>query len=225
MRVHGTRAWSANRERAGLWLLRTGVGPKRAEASLLRFLAEKQPDSILVFGYAGALSPGLPVGSVILPSRVSLMESPKPPLRKATWEIAENAGVMKRCSSTGLICATGELVTSAHIIGDPDLKRRMHEDLGAAAVDMETAVIARAAYDAGISFYCARAITDDYTDDFLKPFSYDPHAGKAARVARIARAGHWIRRFRSWRTGSALARANLKRFLDWFLSEGAMALL
>lgn len=223
LRIGGVRAWSARQGGRKLWLLKTGVGPERAERSIGRFLADQKPEAILVIGYAGGLAPDLQIGSLFLPSRVSLLESSNALLKSASWELPGNADLIGRGSPPGLVIHGGELLTSRHIIGNPGLKRLLHHNFHAAAVDMETALFARAAQSSGVSsVYCARAISDDAGDDFLAPFSFVPNAGFASVAARVVRSGNWIRRYREWREQSALARRTLKKFLLWFLTKDVL---
>jgi hypothetical protein len=54
------------------------------------------------------------------------------------------------------------------MVTDPGEKRALGERYGAAAVDMETAAVARACGRAGVPFGCVRAISDD-VDTPLSP--------------------------------------------------------
>jgi adenosylhomocysteine nucleosidase len=54
----------------------------------------------------------------------------------------------------------GRLLSCARLIADPKEKRELGDKYRAAAVDMETAVIARSCSARGIQFGCVRAISD-----------------------------------------------------------------
>src|SRR5580704_7533512 len=59
----------------GAWLvgaLVTGMGPAAGREAAQRALASGPVDHIMVIGIAGGLDPALPVGSLMVPSRVQL---------------------------------------------------------------------------------------------------------------------------------------------------------
>lgn len=93
---------------------------------------------LVSFGVAGGLN-GSPIGTVIDATRV-IDES-----GTVLWE-GEGLGVGK----PGMILAVGQL------IDDPAERRRLHETTGAAAVDMESGVLAATGRLRG----CVRAISD-----------------------------------------------------------------
>jgi adenosylhomocysteine nucleosidase len=100
------------------------------------------PEGRLVsFGIAGALRPGLEIGTVIDATRV----------------VDENGGVLWEGGPLGIESArTGTILGASRIIDDPSERERLHESSGADAVDMESGPLARAGRLAG----CIRAISD-----------------------------------------------------------------
>jgi adenosylhomocysteine nucleosidase len=100
------------------------------------------PEGELVsFGIAGALRPGLDVGTVIDATRV-VDES-----GKVLWE-GEPVGVAS--------ARPGTILGASRIVDHPEERARLHSATGADAVDMESAPLARSGRLAG----CVRAISD-----------------------------------------------------------------
>jgi adenosylhomocysteine nucleosidase len=96
---------------------------------------------LVSFGIAGALRPGLEVGTVIDATRV----------------VDENGTVLWEGGPLGIESArTGTILGAGRIIDDPSERERLHESSGADAVDMESGPLARAGRLAG----CIRAISD-----------------------------------------------------------------
>jgi len=93
------------------------------------------------FGIAGALRPGLEVGTVIDATRV----------------VDEKGEVLWEGAPLGIEAGqTGTILGGSRIIDDPLGRARLHESSGADAVDMESGPLARAGRLAG----CIRAISD-----------------------------------------------------------------
>jgi adenosylhomocysteine nucleosidase len=96
---------------------------------------------LVSFGIAGALRPGLEIGTVI----------------DATLVVDENGAVLWEGPALGVQGAvTGTILGASRIIDDPDERARLLESSGADAVDMESGPLARTGRLAG----CIRAISD-----------------------------------------------------------------
>ncbi|HYY65372.1 MAG TPA: hypothetical protein VE688_12195 [Gaiellaceae bacterium] len=96
---------------------------------------------LVSFGIAGALRPGLEIGTVIDATRV----------------VDEDGAVLWEGTPLGVQPArTGTILGAARIIDDPAERARLHESSGADAVDMESGPLARTGRLAG----CIRAISD-----------------------------------------------------------------
>jgi nucleoside phosphorylase len=218
------RAWTATRNENNICFLKTGIGPKRSGGALRRLLSTFNPSQVLVIGYAGALNPSLLVADLVVVKRailldpkvnLSLSESPV----AGEWDLAQSEELCDLCAAQGLRVNLGNVLTSAHIVGEPTLRRTLHQKFGAEIVDMETAALARESAAAGIPMRCVRAISDTAQDTFLDPFSHDPSAGPMLKTKKILAAGNWIRRYDEWRTRSAAARESLSRFLIRYLDS------
>jgi adenosylhomocysteine nucleosidase len=155
--------WLYRRSGRAVLVLEGGIGPSLAEASLSWLLSQPliqgvpyRPRFLIAAGFSGALRDGLAVGDVILASEIVDVAGH---CWAATWpeEPQENSFTRR-----------ARMLCSSHLIGDPAEKRRLGEEHGAWAVDMETATSARICASHGIPFGCVRAISDD-VDTSLSP--------------------------------------------------------
>lgn len=126
-------------EDAGRVAVAGGIGCRAAQAAALAVVAQYRPQVLISAGLAGALIHSLKVGSVITPNVIVDAASGK--------EYRSETG-------GGVLVTTGEVATSAS-------KPMLVEEFHALAVDMEAAAVAQIAQQAGISFRCVKAISDE----------------------------------------------------------------
>ena len=131
---------------AGSWevaALVTGMGPALAREATRKALSADTFDHIMVIGIAGGLGPDLPVGSLMVPSRVQLYpEGPAFHAHPVPPRVAE-----------------GSLMTTDGLF-DNDQVWRPILDRGFGAVDMEAAGVAEVCEDAGVAWSVYRGISD-----------------------------------------------------------------
>ncbi|MBO0759109.1 MAG: adenosylhopane nucleosidase [Bradyrhizobiaceae bacterium] len=106
--------------------------------------------SIISFGVAGGLAPHLRAGDWIVAS--SIIDSGK---RKPT-DIAWSQKLLKAIPGAGFAVVAGVDAP----VSDPALKREWHMKTGAAAVDMESHIVARLAAVHSLAFAAIRVIVD-----------------------------------------------------------------
>ncbi|HEV8268264.1 MAG TPA: hypothetical protein VGR00_08530 [Thermoanaerobaculia bacterium] len=131
----------------------TGDGPANAARALEAFIEKHRPRAIVAIGIAGALSPGLRFGDVLVAERIVGDGATAPPPDAGLLASAERAGARR----STLVTVTAP-VTS---VGE---KEKLLSELGTAglvAVDMESAAWARVAASHGVPFVVLRAISDD----------------------------------------------------------------
>jgi nucleoside phosphorylase len=132
--------------RAGAWTVLAGVigiGPAVARQATERILALGPFDHVMVVGIAGGLDPALPVGALLVPSRVSLY--PDGPAYAAHPLPSRAAG--------------GGLMTTDGVFSDEAVWRPILE-AGFGAVDMEAAGVAEVCERAGVEWSVYRGISD-----------------------------------------------------------------
>jgi nucleoside phosphorylase len=130
----------------GTWTVRAGLigmGPAVARQATERMLATGAFDHVMVVGIAGGLDPALPVGGLMVPSRVSL--HPDGPTYK-THPLPSRS-------------ADGGLMTTDGLFSDESVWRPILES-GFGAVDMEAAGVAEACEAAGVDWSVYRGISD-----------------------------------------------------------------
>jgi adenosylhomocysteine nucleosidase len=133
-------------------ILVTGVGSHRAHTAAQHALEHLHPRSVLICGLAGALDEQLRTGDVLRPTR--LTDSTGAPL-------GDDSGPA--------------LHTADRLAASVQDKQSLRRSTGAAAVDMESAAVARCCQAAGVPWRCLRVISDD------------------ARTALPAQAAGWTR--------------------------------
>jgi adenosylhomocysteine nucleosidase len=131
---------------AGSWgvsALVTGMGPALAREATHKALAAGPFDHVMVIGIAGGLDPDLPVGSLMVPSRVQLYpEGPEFHAHPVPPRVAN-----------------GSLMTTEGLFDNDDVWRPILER-GFGAVDMEAAGVAEVCEAAGIAWSIYRGISD-----------------------------------------------------------------
>jgi nucleoside phosphorylase len=225
-RIQGEKLkfWQAVRDGRTICFLKTGVGPRRSAERLEEALQIARPAHILVIGYAGALNPALRLGSLVIVEKAKAFSldsdlSPWEHVRvEGEFKLANGESLLQSAISAGLSASSGDTLTSSYVVGKPEHKRLLYERFRAATVDMETASLARVAQAEAIPLSCIRVISDDASDTFLAPFSYDPSAGIPARALQLLGAG-MLETYREWKEHSAVAKERLSRFLSRYLVQ------
>ena len=137
----------------GSMVLLSGMGANRVR-SAARTLLEKGATSLVSWGFAGGLLPGVPAGSLILPEHIVAADQTVYKV-DPFWheELRSRLGAY-----VGLY--RGTLAESAAVLADSAAKTAFFHRTGATAVDMESASIAMAAKEANVPFMVIRAIMD-----------------------------------------------------------------
>jgi adenosylhomocysteine nucleosidase len=161
--------------RAG-WRVGIGGGSAAGAARVAHRLASEGADGLISFGLAGGLDPALRPGALVVASAVL-----------ARGERHATDPTLSRL----LGGPTPHLMLGADaVVASAADKRRLREQTGAAAVDLESGAVARVAASHGIPFAVLRAICDP-ADRVLPP---------AALVALDPRGG-----IRAWRLFASIA--------------------
>lgn len=136
----------------------TGDGADNAGRAADMLCEAVRPTALLGAGVAGALSPGLAVGDVLVSRRIRDSHGDvAPPDARLLAQALENTG-----ARAGTFLTVGRPVVLA------SLKKALLqtlEDGGPAAADMESSAWARAAASRGIPYLVARAISDRAEED------------------------------------------------------------
>ncbi len=145
----------------------TGIGPGRAAKAAQRaFKALPNASLAISAGVAGALSPGLAIGDVVVADRLIVASAddttPERIVAVAPERVEELGAILL---DAGLAVSTGALLTSSRVLATEADKRRAREQSGAIAVDMESASIAAEAASEGLPLVCMRTVMDAAGED------------------------------------------------------------
>jgi adenosylhomocysteine nucleosidase len=130
-----------------------GVGPENAKRAA-RAAVANGARALLSWGFAGALDPQLRAGALVLPSAVVAADGQRFPV-DPEWHQRLLASLAPR-----LRVSTQPLGEVLRPLQGAAAKAAHHGAFPVAAVDMESAAIARVAREAGIAFAAVRAVAD-----------------------------------------------------------------
>jgi hopanoid-associated phosphorylase len=159
-----------------------GGGDLRRTESLVEDAAQ-QAKCLVSFGVAGGLAPHLNPGDVILSAEVigdDRCWRPTDSFRSSVAKLARQIGAVD-----------GSVLGSRDILATEDGKARAWRETGALAVDLESAIVARAAEAAGIPFLVLRTIADPVRRELppaaLIPLAEDGTPAFSRVVAEVLR--------------------------------------
>jgi adenosylhomocysteine nucleosidase len=130
-------------------ILITGIGRQNAEKSIREFLATHSPKLVLTCGFAGGLNPDLKLGEVVF-------ETPDENLRAKLLAVG--------AKPAKFFCADRIVTTVAE-------KKKLHDETGADAVEMESAAIYVVCRERGIPCATVRVISDTAGEDLPLDFN------------------------------------------------------
>lgn len=135
------------------WIQLCGIGPRRAARAAESLLA-RGAGALLSWGTAGALTPELQPGNLVLPKVITTASGD---LYHVDSKWRDRA---MRCLKGRLTISDDPIVESQTVVTTVADKAQLFANARAAAVDMESGVIARAGARAGVPFLAIRAIAD-----------------------------------------------------------------
>jgi len=201
-----------------LAFLRTGVGPEKSTDRIRKAFDWIDPDLLLITGYAGALNPDLKIGDLVAVANARTFSLNK---KHPDWNHVEAdapfnltyADEMMAVGTAGLSISKGDILSSRHVLGNPEHKNLLFRKFQASVVDMETAFLVHEAAARKIPVSALRVISDTAQDSFLAPFERDPDLKLTGRARKLLRAGP-VNSWREWKNRAAAARAALRRFWE-----------
>ena len=204
--------------------LRTGVGPEKSTARIRKAFDLITPDLMLIAGYAGGLDPGLKIGDLVaVTSARAFSLNPDwnhveadTPFEPAYVDALTNVG------ADGLSIFKGGILSSPHVLGNPEHKNLLFHRFQASVVDMETAFLVREAAARKIPTGALRVVSDTAQDSFLEPFERDPDLKLIDRARKLLQTGT-VGSLREWKSRAAVARRALRRFFEIYLEENNFA--
>jgi adenosylhomocysteine nucleosidase len=186
----------------------TGDGPDNAASGVQALLDRYPVGSVIVVGIAGGLSPSLSPGGLLVAHDV-VEDGQSVPAPDARW-------LQRARRDTGATPAT--FVSTRNILCTPRDKAEVYSSLpggGVAAVDLETATIARAASRRGLPYAALRAVSDTAEESLPMDFNaLRDHTGAVSNRRVILRAMSRpgiIPSLWDWRARVSLCSDNLAR--------------
>jgi len=184
-----------------LTLIVSGIGQDRAGRAAEQLLAGGA-DALLSTGTAGALSPDLRPGNILIPETVKTGSGGLFPIASEWHEYA-----IKCFSSAGAVIHTNTLLSLDRVVRGSREKQQLCQDTAADAVDMESAAIMAVAAKHGIPALVIRTLLDplsytvpqfvlDNSDLFGKPDQLAIIKSLLQRPGRILQLVELIRYFR-----------------------------
>jgi adenosylhomocysteine nucleosidase len=161
----------ANRGEDSWLLVANGPGRKLAADAAGAATRQSTVDSIVSTGFCGALDPALHPCDVLLADHVA----------------SGGGSFSARLPDTPEPRFTGGLYCHSDVVQSAAEKSQLRARTGAAAVDMESAAVARHAHQAGLPFYCVRVVTDTASEGFVNDFNAARDATGRFHTGRILR--------------------------------------
>lgn len=166
--------------RGGGLIQTAGTGNDRSQTAA-RTLLEAGATQLLVWGTAGALTPELRPGTLILSREVRNG-------RGECWPVSRDWHQHLVAHAAEMKPDTGPLITVDQPMSEGQAKSALARQTGSVAVDMETAAVARLAADQGVPFAVVRAIVDPLERTLPQAVSQgatsnNPALGVARRLA------------------------------------------
>jgi adenosylhomocysteine nucleosidase len=183
--VCGFRAEAIIAERLGL-LAEPGGGSVAGTAAAIEWLLADGVRALVSFGIAGALSPTLKCGALVLPAVVRSDDG------AAHWVDRDwHARLAAAAAAKGIAVAVGGMLGSDAAVVTAAEKAALHGTTNALVVDMESVRVAVAASRARVPFVILRAIADPAARDLPPaariPLRANGRADLAAVMASVAK--------------------------------------
>ncbi|MGD1878075.1 MAG: hypothetical protein ACFB13_11305 [Kiloniellaceae bacterium] len=156
-----------------------GASAARAER-LARQLVAGGVEALLSFGIAGALSPDLDCGDLLIANGVRGADGSDYPCH-----VAWRAALMEELARSALPYRQEPLLASNRTLMLANDKQKAYRESGCLAVDMESGAVAAVAAEAGLPFLAVRAIADRAQDNLP---ALVEHAVKPDGMPAIGRA-------------------------------------
>jgi adenosylhomocysteine nucleosidase len=167
----------------GVLLMATGEGAVSAERGLSALLSNWQIEALLVVGVAGAISPDLAVGDLVVADSV----------KDQRGELAlPDAALLQRALASGNVVQGGVLSVD-RIVAKPSGKQALWQRVGGGkyqVVDLESATYARLATENEIPYLVLRAISDTASESL--PLDFNEFRTSEGRINRGKVARHLI---------------------------------
>ncbi|MCM2357426.1 MAG: 5'-methylthioadenosine/S-adenosylhomocysteine nucleosidase [Geobacteraceae bacterium] len=163
-------------------LIESGIGAARAARAALALVDAMAPDLVINFGFAGAVLAGPAVGDIVVADRLRFFRErlfrEQPGLSpELTAKLA--AMLEQRCQGRSFSIHRGTFITAGEIVGKRMVAGLLPAGTATPVLEMESAAVARVAYDRNVQLTAIRGISDgadeeldfsiaDFTDEEMR---------------------------------------------------------
>ena len=158
--------------KTGISILIVGIGRQNAESSFRKYLASNSPELVLTCGFAGGLNPELKLGEVVFEIGNRQCEADVRPA-------IGNQLVASGAKAVKFFCADRIATTIAE-------KKKLRDETGADAVEMESAAIHTVCRERGIACITIRVISDTANEDLPLDFNALAKPDKSLDFGKLA---------------------------------------
>lgn len=154
--------------KSGISILITGIGCQNAEKSVREFLAANSPGLVLTCGFAGGLNPDMVFGTVVFELTDRRDELHESQTEKKVRD-SQSSSLRGKLADAGakpakIFCADRIATTIAE-------KKKLRDETGADAVEMESEAIHVVCRERGIPCATVRVISDTAQEDLPMDFN------------------------------------------------------
>jgi adenosylhomocysteine nucleosidase len=164
-------------------ILIVGIGRKNAEKSIREFLASNSPELVLTCGFAGGLNPDLKLGEVIFETADWRGEFHEPQTEKKIG-VSQCSSLREKLLAVGakpakFFCADRIAITVAE-------KKKLRDETGADAVEMESLAIHDICRERGIPCATVRVISDTASEELPLDFNQFAKSNSSLDYSKLA---------------------------------------
>jgi adenosylhomocysteine nucleosidase len=155
-------------DKSGISRLITGIGRKNAEKSMREFLTTNSPELVLTCGFAGGLNPDFKMGVVVFELTDRRDEFHEPQTGKKIWD-SQSLSLRKKLLAIG--AKPAKFFCADRIATTVPEKKRLRDETGADAVEMESLAIHDICREHGIHCATVRVISDTANENLPLNFN------------------------------------------------------
>ncbi|WP_447599484.1 5'-methylthioadenosine/S-adenosylhomocysteine nucleosidase family protein [Nitrospira sp. Nam80] len=167
--VNGVQYWAGNCGDIPCWVVRTGIGPRKAEETARAILTVGPLSAIISTGFVCALNEAR-VGDVLIGTEIVRQScTGYDPVYSCDLELTTEA--IHAAQESGVEHAPGRFVSVEQVVCRGDQKRALAQSTAAIALDMESAALALVAREATLPFAAIRTVSDGRDEDLPLDFN------------------------------------------------------
>ncbi|HET6673879.1 MAG TPA: hypothetical protein VFG71_01000 [Nitrospiraceae bacterium] len=215
--VNGISYWVGCPGGSPCWVVRTGIGPRKAENAVRTIMTATPLSAIISTGFACALNEAR-VGDVLIGTDI-FCEGSAGYDRAHSCDSELTAEAIQAAKESGVESAAGRFISVANVLCHSRQKQAIARSSGAIGLDMESVALAVAARDADVPFAVIRTVSDRRDEDLPLDFNLflRPTGWIAGAVACLSNPSSFAGLSRL-RAQSRIAAKQLSRFHERYVT-------